>query len=170
MRWVLEAALTWSLVAALSGSASAQERRRPAVEAIGGWAGFVDDATIDEALVAGGVRWYVTSRVSVGPEVTYMIGPRTIRDLLITGNVVFDLVAPRAGTTPRAVTPYVVAGAGLFRHSQKFGTETFRSNEGGLTGGGGARIRVNNRVYVAPELRLGWELHARAAATLGLRF
>lgn len=166
---MIRVALAAVLMIGLSASASAQERPRPAVELTGGWVGFVDDATVHERLAGGGVRWYVSPRVSLGPEISYMVGPRTLRDLLVTGNVVFDFVTPRTGAPARPITPYLVAGAGIFNHSQKFAGQTFRSNEGGFTGGGGARIRVIDRVYVAPEFRIGWELHARAAVTVGVR-
>jgi opacity protein-like surface antigen len=166
---MIRVALAAVLVAGLSASASAQDRPRPAVELTVGWVGFVDDATVHERLVAAGVRWYVSPRVSLGPEISYMVGPRTLRDLLVTGNVVFDFVTPRTGAPARPITPYLVAGAGIFSHGQKFAGRTFRSNEGGFTGGGGARIRISDRVYVAPEFRIGWEMHVRAAVTLGIR-
>lgn len=166
---MIRVALAAVLVAGLSASAAAQERPRPAVELTGGWVGFVDDATVHERLVAGGVRWYVSPRVSLGPEISYMVGPRTLRDLLVTGNVVFDFVTPRTEAPAHPIMPYLVAGGGIFRHSQRFAGRTFRSNEGGFTGGGGARIRVSDRVYVAPEFRIGWEMHTRAAVTVGVR-
>lgn len=152
----------------LAGNVSAQERPRPAVEATGGWVGFLDDSIVSDPLVGGGLRWYVSPRLSVGPEVTYMIG-RVSDNLMITGNVVFDLVSPRAAT-PWPAVPYVVGGAGINQYSQSFGPFTRRSNGWAFTGGGGVRIRVNDRIYVAPEFRFGFELHMRATGTLGVRF
>jgi hypothetical protein len=138
------------------------------MEVTAGYAGFVDDATISHRLVGGLARWAVTPRLSVGPEVTYMAGPGSDRDLFVTGNVTWDLIsrgAPRA----RLVVPYVLGGAGLSRHSDRFGALTFASYEGAFTAGGGARLWVARRVYIGGEARFGWELHTRVAGTVGVQ-
>jgi hypothetical protein len=150
-----------------AGGASAQSPA-PAVEFTGGWAGFADDATIHHGVIGATARWQVTPRLGIGPEVTYMIGPGSDRDLFVTGNVTWDLVRfapPRAGR----VVPYVVGGAGWTRHSDRFGAFSFSSSEGTFTGGGGARVWVSPRVYVGTEARIGWELHTRLAATVGIQ-
>jgi hypothetical protein len=41
--------------------------------------------------------------------------------------------------------------------------------EGSFTGGGGVRFNVNDRWYVAPEARIGWEPHIRITGTVGYR-
>ena len=144
----------------------------PAVELTGGYAGFVDDATIDHGVFGGAARWQVTPRLGIGPEVTYMIGPRFDRDLFVTGNVTWDLAKaapPRAGR----VVPYVLGGAGFTRHFDRFGRSgsiSFATNEGTFSAGGGARVWVSPRVYIGGELRIGWELHARVGGTVGIRF
>jgi hypothetical protein len=160
--------VTGCLVCAVG--AFAQTGGAPALEATVGWAGFADDATISHGLVGVQARWPVTGRLSVGPEITYMRGPGDDRDLFVTGNVTFDLVqaaAPRSGL----VVPYVLGGAGFFRHSDRFGPQrlSFASNEGTFTAGGGARVWVTPRVYVGAEARVGWELHARLAGTVGIQ-
>jgi hypothetical protein len=139
-----------------------------ALEVTGGYAGFVDDATKHHAVAGGSARWYVSPRVSIGPEVVYMRGPGTDRDLFVTGNVTFDL-AGSYGRPPRIV-PFVVVGAGLMRHSDRFGSTTFTSSEGAVTGGGGVRGWITDRLFVAGHVRLGWELHARTTASVGWTF
>jgi hypothetical protein len=44
------------------------------------------------------------------------------------------------------------------------------STELAVTGGIGVRIAINDRWYVAPEARLGWETHSRLTGTIGYRF
>jgi hypothetical protein len=151
-----------------AGGALAQPSPAPVVEAAGGYAGFVDDALIGHGVVAGQARWALTPRLSVGPEITYMVGPASDRDLFVTGNVTWDLMS-RGAPRPGLVVPYVVGGAGFFRHSNRFGPATFASNEGTFTGGGGVRVWATPRVYVGAEARLGWELHTRLTATLGIQ-
>jgi hypothetical protein len=152
----------------LAGPAFAQPGAAPVVELTGGYAGFVDDAMISHGVVGGLVRWSVTPRLSVGPEVTYMIGPGSDRDLFVTGNVVWDL-GPRAAPRTGLVVPYVLGGAGFFRHFDRFGSQRFASNEGTFTAGGGARVWVAPRVYVGAEARVGWELHTRLTGTVGIQ-
>jgi len=85
---------------------------------------------------------------------------------MATANATFDVRAP--GRT-RRVTPFVVAGAGLFNHRAPFGAETFSSSEGAFTAGGGLRVALSDRWHVGGEWRVGWELHSRTSVMIGLR-
>ena len=67
------------------------------------------------------------------------------------------------------VVPYLLGGAGFFRHYDRFGPNSFASNEGTFTAGGGARVWVSPAVYAGAEARFGWELHTRLAGTVGVR-
>jgi hypothetical protein len=155
-------------VLALAAPAAAQSGARPAstIEIEAGYAGFVDDSTIDHGVIGVSGRYYLTPRVAIGPEFVYMRGPDFDRDLFLTGNVTFDVLRPARGR-PARVTPYFVAGAGLFHHRDRFGNRTFGSSEGAFTGGGGVRAWVSDRVYAGAELRLGWEPHYRVTGHLG---
>ena len=157
-------ALTVGGVGAAPAAAQAQGAA-PVLEGSGAYALILDDDPIDHAAAGASVRWYLSRRVSVGPEISYMIGPGTDRDLLVMGNITMDLREPR-GTAGARVVPYVLAGAGLFRHSQRFGRETFTSQEPGAAAGFGIRVRVTRQLSIAPELRLGWEPHLRIGASV----
>ena len=158
------------IAALVLGTAPARAQApAPSIEGTIGYAAFVDDATIDHLVLGGSARVYLTRRLSIQPEVTYMRGPETDRDWIVTGNLVLDFLGPDAAGKAPAVTPYVLAGGGLFRHSNEFGNRTFSSTEGAFTGGGGVRLAITDRFYLAPEARLGWELHGRLSVTLGWR-
>jgi len=144
------------------------DRGRGLVEGGGGYASFVDDSPISHGVVQGSARWFLGSRVAVGPEVTYMRGPDSDRDWLVTGNVTID--AFRRSGAPRRVRPYIVAGAGLMHSTLPVGIGSFSSSEGAFTAGGGARITATRGWYLAPEVRLGWELHWRTGVTVGKSF
>ena len=148
---------------ALAPSTFAQGRRTSA-EGFAGYAGFIDDSTIHHSAFGGAARWYLLPRVAVGPEVVFMKGPGDDHDLVLTGNVTFDFLSG-----PRAVTPFLVAGGGLFRHSSSFFGQPFSSTEGSFTAGGGVRIPLGERLYVAPEFRIGWEPHYRVSVAVGWR-
>ena len=139
----------------------------PIIEVSAARAGFLDDAPTEHGAIGAAARWYVNSLVSVGPEVTYMAGPGSDRDLFVTGNLTTDL--RRTGPSTR-VTPYLLIGAGLFRHSETFSGGTYASTEWGVTAGGGVRIAATARLWIAPEFRIGWEPHARVGVTIGYSF
>lgn len=161
LRWLfLSALLVLAPVSALAQSAA---RPSPVAELAAGYAGFVDESTIDHSVFAGALRFHLTPRISVGPEVQYMRGPGSDRDLIVTGNLTVDLLSP-----DRRATPFVVVGGGLFRHSDGFGSGTFSSTEGALTVGAGARARVTDRVTVGGDFRIGWEPHYRIAGFVGI--
>ena len=149
-----------------AATAHAQSGRSTSMEATLGHAAFLDEDPIEHSLFGGSVRFALTPRVSVGPEVVYMIGPGHDRDVFVTGNLWFDLLGANGGS-PRRVTPYLIAGGGLMRHRNEFFGDDFTSNEGAATGGIGVRIALTDRWYVAPEARLGWEPHSRLAVTVG---
>ena len=142
-------------------------RPAPVVEGSLGWAGFGDEGIVHHTLVGAGARYYLSRRFSIGPELQYMVGPDSDRDLILTGNVVIDVLAPTADR-PRRTTPYVVAGGGLFRHSNRTFTGTFSSTEGAFTAGVGIRGWTSDRVFLAIDARLGWEPHFRLAGTVGI--
>ena len=146
---------------------STETRPGPAVEFLVGYAGFVDDATIDHVIVGTAARVYLTPRVAIGPEFVYMRGPNSDRDLFLTGNLTLDVLPPRNGK-PRPVTPFLIAGGGFFQHRDRFGPFDFISYEGAFTAGGGVRGWVTDRVYALADVRFGWELHARVNAGIGI--
>jgi hypothetical protein len=88
--------------------------------------------------------------------------------LVVTGNVTWDVFAPTTGR-PRRVTPFFVAGGGVFQTREQFFNGTFTSSEGAFTAGGGVRALVGDRVTVGLEMRLGWETHIRINGLVGLR-
>jgi hypothetical protein len=148
--------------------AVAQETRPPAsLEILAGHAGFADDATIEHSVVGGAARVYLTPRISVGPEITYMRGPNSDRDWYFLANLTWDIRHPRAGRPPR-VSPFLIAGGGFFTHSDTFLSGTFTSSEGAFAAGGGTRIRLTDRVYATGDFRIGWELHYRITGGIGV--
>ena len=147
--------------------ASAQERPAPVAEVHGGTLLFADDSVVKENFIGGAGRFYVQPRVSIGPEIAYISGSRHSH-LMLTANLTFDLLSPVNGQQ-RQVTPFVVAGGGLFQTREQFPRENFTHTEGAFTAGGGVRARVGSVVTLGAEARIGWELHIRISALLGVR-
>ena len=148
--------------------AAAQDRIGPVAELTAGWIGFADDGIVSEGLVGAGARWYVHPRISVGPELVYVIGDNHTH-LVVTGNLTWDLLSPVNGRS-RRLTPFLVGGGGVFQTRETLFSGSFTSTEGAFTAGGGARAAVSDRVTVGLETRVGWELHLRVSGSIGVRF
>jgi hypothetical protein len=144
-------------------AAAAQNHPSAAAEFAFGWVGFADDGIVSETLVGGAGRWYVSSRIGIGPEIVYLAGPNHSH-LVFTGNVTFDFLPP-----DRPVTPFLVVGGGLFQTRESFPSGGYTSNEGAFTFGGGVRINAGNRVTLGLDTRVGWETHVRVNGTIGIR-
>jgi hypothetical protein len=168
IRLAIGCALALALIDGPAFAQTSRARPAPAVEFLAGYAGFADDATIDHGIVGAAARGYVTPRLAIGPELVYMRGPNSDRDLFLTGNLTFDVLRPQAGQAAR-VTPFLVAGGGLMEHSDQFGNGTYRSYEGAFTAGGGVRGWMTPRVYAFGDVRVGWELHVRVNGGVGFR-
>ena len=148
-----------------------QGRRAPAaVEGLVGYAGFLDESTIGHTLFGGAARVHLAPRHSLGPEVVYMRGPGADRDWFLTANYTFDFIAQGEGHPRTRVNPFLVAGAGVMRHTDRFGVGSFSSSEGAFTAGGGVRVWLTDRVYALGEFRTGWEPHIRINGGVGVRW
>ena len=156
------------LAAPMADLAAAQDRPGPAVEFAAGWVGFADDGIVSESLVGGDARWYVLPRVSVGPELVYIHNAHHSH-LVLTGNVTWDMLAP-TNRRPRRLTPFLVAGGGVFQTRERLFTGTYTSSEGAFTAGGGVRALLGDRVILGFELRAGWEPHVRITGLIGWQF
>jgi hypothetical protein len=154
------------LAAPLADVAAAQDRPGPAGELAAGWVGFADDGIVSESLVGGAARWYLLPRISVGPELVYIRGANHSH-LVVTGNVTWDVLAPT--NRPHRVTPFLVAGGGVFQTREHFFNGTYTSSEGAFTAGGGVRALVGDRVTLGLEMRAGWEPHIRINGVVGLQ-
>ena len=152
----------------LAGMVSAQQPPRSAIDVVAGVLIFPDDGTVREGMVGGSARFYVTPRLAVGPEITFVQGDRHSH-LIATGNLTFDFLGPDGGRRP-TVTPFLVVGGGWYHTREQFPAGAFNSHEGAFTAGGGVRGLIGDRLYVGAEARIGWELHLRANGLVGWRF
>jgi len=97
----------------------------------------------------------------------YLHGPNHSH-LVVTGNVMWDVLAATNGR-PRPVTPFIVVGGGVLQTRENFGNDTFTSNEGAFTVGGGVRVLASNRVTLGFDVRMGWEPHIRVNGLVGVQ-
>ena len=141
-----------------------------------GAAGFgTDQGSIPHGVAGGSVRIYVTERLSVEPEVLYLRNSPNDQDYIIQPNVAYDLTDPR-----KRFVPYLVGGAGVIHHRGRFFGEDFTTREPrvfdtSFTGwtasaGGGVKIFLTRRLFIAPEARVGREPSVRGTVSIGYVF
>lgn len=144
----------------LAAVCSAQ-RGRVDVRGDVGWTGFLDDSTDNHLLLGGSLATYLSKRVSFQPEFQFLRrsgGIVSHYDLALVANVAFDMRSPGA-----RVVPYLIVGPGIIHTRQG----RFSNTQMFATGGGGVKVFLNDRWYVAPDFRIGWEPHARFSVGVG---
>ena len=150
------------LLAATAALAQSSGGRLGEVRATFGGAVFLDESFPAHSVVGGGVRGYVSKRWSLGGEFTYMRHTARDQDYLLTGEAAWDFLSRGR------VVPYVVVGAGILWHRDKL--IRFTSTEGTIGGGPGVRVYLTERLFVAPEFRIGWEPIFRVTGSIGYTF
>ena len=130
------------------------------LQAIVGYAGFVDDAFIDlhHSAFGGAARIYLTERFSLQPELVYMYHSPGDKDWVLIPALAADL-RPRE----KRLVPYVIGGVGFLYHQGGIFSGTTLTGGVGL----GTKIFLSERWYLAPEVRVGWEPFLRATVGIG---
>jgi hypothetical protein len=153
---------TGALLLLLTAAAFAETKGSVDLKGSVGYTGFIDDA--NHLQTGGSVRIYVTPRFSIEPEFQYLRGANGHYDTVLIPNVNWDFRASGR------VIPYVTGGVGWMHSAERTRFFNFNHNQTFVQVGGGVKLRVNERWYVAPEFRVGSELHARASVALGYTF
>lgn len=148
-------------VLALAGSTFAQ--RAVDIRGTVGVAGFVDESEAHES-VGTSARFYVTRRFAIEPELQYLKLNRNHSDWLFMPNMSFNF-----RSLDKRVVPYAIGGVGYLRTTDGF-ARLFSVDTWVAEGGGGAKIYLNQRVFIAPEARIGSELYVRATVSVGYTF
>jgi hypothetical protein len=143
---------------------SGAEDRQGAVEVRGTFGGsyFLDAPT--HFVGGGSVRFYLTRRLSFEPELLYMRGSRSDQDLVFTANLALDFA------TSKRVKPYVIGGVGFLHHRELTGAGTFSATGWSGSGGVGVKVFLTEKLFIAPEARVGWEPLFRVTGSIGYRF
>jgi hypothetical protein len=141
-----------------------------------GAAGFgTDQGSIPHGLAGGSVRIYVTRRLSIEPEFLYLRNSPNDQDYIVQPNVAYDLTDP----TKRFV-PYLIGGVGVIHHRGRFFGVDFNTGQPRVfdtsftgwtaSGGGGVKIFLTKRLFIAPEGRVGREPSVRGTVSIGYVF
>jgi hypothetical protein len=110
---------------------------------------FADEGAVYETTVGGSVRLYFSRRWSFEPEFLHA-RKRSDRNYFLWGNLAFDFLQ-----RDRRIVPYWYIAPGLVRHTTGFSRFTFTTHEVAFGTGAGVRFKVSDRVFVAPQFRMG---------------
>jgi hypothetical protein len=159
MKMTLRLAGLGMVASCFCGVAEAQDRTE--VRGIVGRSAFGDDSVVIGHNVVGlasDIR--LTAGLRVGGEIAYHNGPGADRDFTILPIVGYDF---RRG---RKVVPFLSGGVGVLLHDN--GRRWTNSASFGF--GAGAKVFLSDRLFIAPEFRVGWDPAARAIIGVGYRF
>ena len=115
-----------------------------------GGTSYADEGAVNHFTTGAGVRFYISKHWSIEPEYLYSRTGNRHHDQLLWGNFTFDF-----RDRDEKTVPYWFASPGLVRNTDKFGPAAFSSTEGAFGTGAGARLFLSDRVFVAPQFRVG---------------
>ena len=130
-----------------------------------GYSNFLDEGPLHHLVTGGSARFYVTNRLAVEPEFLFMYRSRQDIDFQVIPNVVFEFTKRES-----RFQPYAIGGVGLQRHRELTGVGYYWSNSWTGSAGIGTKIFLSDRLYVAPEFRLGLEPIVRITGSVGYVF
>lgn len=174
----LTVGLSFMLSGAFQVSAQQDELSPPKAEVKGTIGGSTfGDGEVPHGVFGGSVRVYLNRRVSVEPEFLYMYHSVNDQDFILQPNLAVDLTSSKG-----RVVPYLIAGAGVIHHRGRFTTFDFNGpspvlrtvNTSGTSwtasAGGGVKLFITDRLFVAPEARIGFEPVLRGTISVGYVF
>jgi hypothetical protein len=130
-----------------------------------GYSNFLDEGPMHHLVTGGRPGSMSTNRVAIEPEFLFMYRSHRDIDFHFIPNVVFDFTKRES-----RVQPYAIGGVGLQRHRELTGIGYYWSNTWIGSAGIGTKIFLSDRLYVAPEFRLGLEPIVRITGSVGYVF
>lgn len=128
-----------------------------------GTAAFPDDGGTWHITGAGAARLFLTRKLAIEPELVYAYLNRFDKDVMFAPNLVYEFGRP---STRRRHVPYLIGGVGVLHGIRRINSTT----ELNASCGFGVKTYLTDRVFVAPEARIGWEPVLRFGIGLGYRF
>jgi hypothetical protein len=130
-----------------------------------------ENENLGHSAVGGAVRVYLTKRLSTESEFLYMRNGADDMDRFFTQSIAYDF-----NPTGKFV-PYLVAGVGYERHTGRFFGQDFTTGQPrtfdtsfetwSAGAGGGVKIFLTRRLFIAPEVRIGREPTVRGTVSIG---
>src|SRR4030095_16651237 len=135
-----------------------------------------DDKSYPHLVVGAATRIRISRHWAIEPEFSYMRRSSNDEDYVVQPNVGYEFNSVGDG---RAV-PYLIGGVGYIRHKSVFNGNDFVTGAPetydtsyrtwSASAGGGLKIFVSKRLFIAPEARLGVQPTVRATVSIGYVF
>jgi outer membrane protein with beta-barrel domain len=134
-----------------------------------------DNRSYPHFVVGTATRIRISRRWSIEPEFNYMRRSSNDHDYVVQPNVVYEFNSPG-----RRVVPYLIGGVGVIRHKSVFHGSDFVTGvpvtydtsytTWSASAGGGLKLFLTKRLFLAPEARVGHEPTVRATVSIGYVF
>jgi hypothetical protein len=121
-----------------------------------------------QAMGGASLRFHATSRVSIGPEVLF-VNPCDRQTFTFYHPQMSGMLHLAVDLSEGSrVRPYLVGGGGFVRHRSSLSGRP-ATNRMEAAGGGGVKIFLSDRVFVAPEVQFGGRVaFVRVTGSLGI--
>ncbi len=114
----------------------------------------------------------MSRRISVEPEFLYLHNSTNDQDYIVQPNIAVDLTPPTGKTVP-----YLIGGVGVIHHCGRYFGNDFVTGQPQVFdtsfttwtagGGGGLKLFLTKKLFIAPEGRFGHEPTTRATISIG---
>jgi hypothetical protein len=135
------------------------DKPAPSVTFAAGHSTFPDESWNSHLVAGGSVRYHFSRSGAVEPEI-FLMRRRRDHDLVVVPSLVYDF------SPGSRVAAYIIGGAGLLRHWGEYVSGSTWSPSIGF----GVRTFINERWFISPEIRVGWEPFSRFTVGAGYRF
>ena len=131
-----------------------------------GKSAFLDEATPFDHFVAGGsYSIFVKDWLWIEPQFVSMNGPGQDRDYVFAGGIGFNIAEDKWADL------YIIVSAGILHHrNQFFDSPAFSGTDWTANGGLGVKLKISDRLFIAPEFRMGFEPFFLATVGIGYKF
>jgi len=134
-----------------------------------------EDESYPHLVLGTAIRIPISRHWSIQPEFNYMRRSANDQDYVAQQNVVYEF--NRLGDR---VVPYLIGGVGVVRHKSVFHGSDFVTSAPvtfdtsyttwSASAGGGLKVFLSKRLFIAPEARLGRQPTAGAQISIGYVF
>ena len=136
----------------------------------------VDDSSYPHLVVGASTRIHISRHWAIEPEFNYMRRSSNDEDYIFQPNVVYEFNSQVNGR----VVPYLIGGAGVIKHKSVFQSSDFVTGTPetydtsyttwSASAGGGLKVFLSKRLFIAPEARVGSQPTLRATVSIGYVF
>jgi len=134
-----------------------------------------DNGACPHFVVGTALRIHLSRHWSIEPEFNYMRRSSNDEDYVFQPNVVYEF-----NSRGSRFVPYLIGGVGVIKHKSVYNGSDFVTSAPtrydtsyttwSASAGAGLKVFVTKRLFVAPEVRIGYQPYTRATVGIGYVF